>query len=91
MKYPEDLPKEYRPIGAWAYFGYSILFSIPLVGLILLIVFSFDNTNINLRNFARSHFCSLLICAIIFFIFFMIFGISMFTTGIFAEVFSKLS
>ena len=79
MNYPEELPKEYKPLGAWAYFGYSLLFSIPLVGFILLIVFSFDNTNINLRNFARSHFCSLLIFGIIFTIFMMIFGVSFWT------------
>ena len=29
-----ELPSQYRPIGAWGYFGYSLLFSIPLVGFI---------------------------------------------------------
>ena len=46
------------PLSMWAYFGYTILFSIPLVGFICVIVFSFGGTNnINLRNFARSQFC----------------------------------
>lgn len=52
----------YKPISAWGYFGYSLLFSIPLVGFILLIVFSVGGTkNINLRNFARSHWCALIL------------------------------
>lgn len=46
------------PISMWGYFGYSILFSLPLVGFICVIIFSFGGTNnINLRNFARSQFC----------------------------------
>ena len=55
------LPRENRPLGAWAYFGLQILFSIPLVGFICLIVFSLDDSNINRRNFARSYWCSLII------------------------------
>lgn len=61
-----NIPEEYRPIGAWGYVGYSLLFSIPCVGFILLLVFSLGGAkNINLRNYARSYFCALLIVAII--------------------------
>ena len=60
-----DIPYSYRPLSAWAYFGYGLLFSIPLVGFILLIVFSFSNENINRRNYARSYFCALLEAAIV--------------------------
>ena len=60
-----NVPPEFRPLGAWAYFGYSVLFSIPLVGLILLIVFSFSDANINRRNFARSYFIAMLVMLII--------------------------
>ena len=52
-----DVPEEYRPISMWGYFGYEILFSIPVIGFILLIVFSFTARNQNLKNFARSYFC----------------------------------
>lgn len=52
-----QLPREYVPLSPWAYFGYSILFSIPFIGFILLVVFSFIGDNINRRNFARSFFC----------------------------------
>lgn len=56
---------KYKPMGAWAYFGWSILFSFPIAGFVLLIVMSFNDNNINRRNFARSHWCSLLIFGII--------------------------
>lgn len=62
----DSLPERYRPLGAWAYFGYTILFSIPIVGLILLIVFSLSDANINRRNFARSFWCTLVLALIIF-------------------------
>ena len=32
-----NIPEEYRPISAWGYVGYNLLFSIPFVGIILLI------------------------------------------------------
>lgn len=59
------IPEKYRPISAWGYFGYNLLFALPIAGFILLIVFSFDNSNINRRNYARSFFCTLLIIVII--------------------------
>ena len=63
---PNNIPEEYRPISMWGYFGYELLFSIPVVGFILLIVFSVGGTrNINLRNFARSYFCLLLILVVL--------------------------
>lgn len=64
--YPNTIPNEYRPLSAWAYFGYNILFAIPLVGFIMLIVFAFDSSNINRRNYARSFFCAYLVAIIIF-------------------------
>lgn len=64
-----NIPEEYKPITMWGYFGYEILFSIPCIGLVLLLVFSFGGTkNINLRNFARSYFCFLIVLVVLFFI-----------------------
>ena len=60
-----DLPPQYRPLGAWSYFGYTILFSIPVVGFIFLIIFSISGANINRRNFARSYWCILVVAAVI--------------------------
>ena len=61
-----DVSSEYRPLGAWAYFGLSILFSIPVIGLIFLIVFSLSSSNINRRNYARSYFIGLFFTFILF-------------------------
>lgn len=62
----DTLPAKFKPMGAWSYFGHSILFSIPVVGLILLIIFATGGTrNINKRNYARSYFCGLAIFAVI--------------------------
>ena len=61
-----NIPDNYKPISMWGYFGYEILFSIPFIGIILLLVFSFGGTkNVNLKNFARSYFCFFLIELII--------------------------
>lgn len=67
------IPAEYKPISAWGYFGYQLLFAIPLVGFIMLLVFSFGgSTNINLKNYARSYWCGLLISTILFVVIFLI-------------------
>lgn len=61
-----DIPVEYKPITMWGYFGFQILFAIPIVGLICLIIFAFGGTsNINLRNYARSYFCTLILFVIL--------------------------
>ena len=57
-----NIPEEYRPISMWGYFGYEILFSIPIVGFICLIIFAIGAKNVNKKNFARSHFCYTIIC-----------------------------
>lgn len=55
------IPEEYTPISAWGYVGYTLLFSIPLVGFICLLVFAISGSNKNVKNYARSYFCMLLI------------------------------
>ncbi len=50
-----EIPQENRALSPWAYFGYSLLFSIPVIGWIFLIVFSFAPKNVNLKNFTRSY------------------------------------
>ena len=59
------LPDEYKPISMWGYFGYEILFSIPIVGFIVLIVMSINAKNQNVKNFARSYFCFTIILLIL--------------------------
>ena len=60
----EELPERLRPLSPWAYFGYNLLFAIPIVGFILLIVFSCSGANVNRRNYARSFWCLLIIVAV---------------------------
>ncbi len=62
-----QLPEKYRPIGAWGYFGYNILFSIPIIGFICLIAFACSSKNIVRRSYARSFFCvvALVVIAIV--------------------------
>lgn len=60
-----QLPAQYQPLSAWAYFGYTLLYCIPIVGFIFLIVFALSDDNINRRNHARSYFCGLIISLII--------------------------
>jgi len=61
----ERLPEKYRPLSPWVYFGYTILYSIPIVGFIILLINAFSNANINKRNFARSYFCVLIVLAVL--------------------------
>lgn len=55
-QFNEDmLPEEYKPVSVGKYIGYSILFSIPLVGFIMLLVTAFSGgTNKSLKNYARA-------------------------------------
>lgn len=72
----QSLPSNYTPLSPWAYFGIELLFAIPLVGFILAIVFSFDDSNINRRNFARSYWCGLIVAVVLTVLFAIIFGAS---------------
>jgi VIT1/CCC1 family predicted Fe2+/Mn2+ transporter len=74
----DNIPVEYRPLSPWAYFGYNILFAIPVIGLICLFVFAFSNANINRRNYARSFFCVYAILIIVCVVFGMAGGFAWF-------------
>ena len=81
------IPEAYKPLSPWMYFGLMLLFSIPVVGLIFLIIFSFDDGNLNRRNFARSYWINMLFSVVIFivmFVFLLIFGFTM------ADVFNEM-
>lgn len=69
-----NIPEEYKPISMWGYFGYELLFSIPCVGFIVLLVMAFGSKNVNVKNFARSYFCYMIIAAVAFALFFFVFG-----------------
>ena len=63
-----------RPLSPWAYFGLEILYTIPIIGIIFLIVHAIGANNINKRNFARSYFCFVIVIAIIILIGYFIAG-----------------
>ena len=55
----------YAHISAWGYFGYQLLFSIPIIGLIALICCALFAHNLNLRSFARSYFCGFIVAVVL--------------------------
>ena len=56
-------PEEFRPLTPWAYLAYGLLFSVPLIGLVALMYYSLNDSNINRRSFARSYWCMMLVLA----------------------------
>ena len=52
----DQLPPELQPMSPWAYFGYEILYALPVVGWIFLVCHAIGARNVNKRNFARSFF-----------------------------------
>ena len=62
----QNYTEQYRPLSPWAYFGLNLLFSIPVVGLVFLIVFTFSKGNMNRRAYARSYWCAALVGLILF-------------------------
>ena len=70
---PIAIPSSYKPLSPWAYIGWSLVYSIPIVGFVFLIVNSFRKDNLNRRNYTRSFWCALLIVLIFFAV---IFGIA---------------
>lgn len=49
-----QLPAHLKPLGAWGFFGYGLLFAIPLVGFVLALVFALGGTTrVCLKNYAR--------------------------------------
>ena len=83
--YDSNIPSEYRPISTWGYIGYSILFCIPIVGIILTIVWAIGAKNFNLRNFARSRLIIIIISIAI-----LVVGIVLgITNGVIEEVFNS--
>lgn len=77
----ESLPREYRPISAWGYFGYELLFSIPIIGFICMIIFALSSENINRCNFARSFFCIFVVIGVVVIIVLGFMGLGALATG----------
>ncbi len=59
------IPDAYQPMSPWGFLGLQILYSVPIVGLVFMIIFTFSKGNMSRRNFTRSYWCALLVLAII--------------------------
>ena len=60
------LPRKLQPVSVGAFFGYSILFSIPVVGFIMLLVVAFSSGfKKSLRNYAKSILLAILIVVLL--------------------------
>ena len=59
-------PGRYAPLGAWTYFGLSVLYALPIIGLIFLLIHTFSDANMNRRSFAWSYWCKALFIIILF-------------------------
>ena len=57
--------EEYKPISPFGYVGYELLFSIPVIGWIIQLVFAIGHKNRNVKNFARSFYYVYLICIVL--------------------------
>ncbi len=75
------VPEELRPISMWGYFGYELLFAIPVIGFIALIVLAVGASNRNVKNFARSYFCLAIIILVFILIIALLGGGAIFFSG----------
>ena len=64
-KIEKQLPKAYRPISGWGYFWRTVLYSIPVLGWLILFFNAIGAKNRNVRYFARTPFCALLLALIL--------------------------
>jgi len=83
---PYTGPKEYQPLSPWVYWALGLLYSVPIVGFVFLIIFSFDNSNIHRRNFTRSYWCGLIFAAALIALILVL----CLTTGVLYELLAKL-
>lgn len=49
-----DLPQRLRPLSVLDYVGYTVLYLIPIVGIIMDIYYSIKADNLNLKNYSRA-------------------------------------
>jgi hypothetical protein len=54
-----------KPISAWGYLGYQLLWAIPVIGWLLWLGAALFSKNQNKKNFARSFFCAFVLALIV--------------------------
>ena len=61
----ENENNQYRLLSPWAYVGYGILFTLPVIGWIPALQRLLNGDNLNRRNFARGYWCGVLVAVIV--------------------------
>ncbi len=82
----KELPERYKPMGAWGYWAWTIIYGFPLVGFIFVIINSIRGSNVARRNHARSYLCTFLIVTLILGITILIFCL----TGVFDAILATI-
>ena len=54
-----------KPISAWGYVGYSILWAIPVLGWLIWLCTALFSRNQNKKNYARSYVCGVILVVLI--------------------------
>ena len=62
------LPKSYRPLSPWSYFWRSVLYSIPVIGWLVLLIHVFACKSRHGKSYARFHLLVAIVAAIVAFI-----------------------
>ena len=54
--YPPMMPYQdvNRPLGTWDFFWIRVLCGLPIIGIVFILIWSFDGQSVNRRNLARS-------------------------------------
>ena len=55
----------FKPISPWGYVGYTLLWSIPVVGWIVWLCAAIGSKKRNVRNYARSLFCGFILFVLV--------------------------
>ena len=64
----------YAVMSVKAYIGYSVLFSIPVIGWAICLIMSFTSRSLNKRNFAKAMLILILIGVVLSVVFYFVFG-----------------
>ena len=85
-----SLPDNLKPLSPWKYFLWTLLYTVPLIGFIFLIINSFTDKNVNLRNFTRSYWIAILFAIVISVVLIATVVSFGFSSGAFEEIISEI-
>ena len=77
-----SIPEKYEPLGAWSYVGLRMLFALPIIGTIFLFIYTFSDSNLNRKAFARSYWCEYLLATIVILLTIILYAILVLILGV---------